>query len=57
MPVASKDNEPHTEEAEHQEGGEEGDEEAGDQGALHMGHITWSAVRLLVTWSMRQRLV
>ena len=38
VPVASEDNEPHTEEAQHHEGGEEGDEEAGDQGALHMRH-------------------
>ena len=38
VPVAGEDNEPDAEEGQHHEGGEEGDEEAGDQGALHMGH-------------------
>ena len=38
--VASDNNEPEAEEAQHCQGGEEGDDQAGDQGALHMGHTS-----------------
>ena len=38
--VASENNEPEAEEAQHCQGGEEGDDQAGDQGALHMGHTS-----------------
>ena len=45
VPVASEYNEPQAEEAQHCQGGEEGDYQAGDQGSLHMGHTSCYQVK------------
>ena len=43
VPVAGEDSEPDTEEAQHGHGGKEGDDQAGDQGALNIRHSVTSS--------------
>lgn len=47
VPVAGEDSEPDTEEAQHGQGGQEGDDQAGDQGALNIGHSVSSSAHVV----------
>lgn len=43
VPVAGEDSEPDAEEAQHGQGGQEGDDQAGDRGALNIRHLVISS--------------